>query len=142
MKGSSFYGRGNQSTSPMLTVDPTDPTDTNTTEKRTQSLSDEQTDKDIALINENTNQPSEWDTSKEGNEYVETKDDTVKAVKRQNRLDAQEMSKGEINKALKERQNSGRNKSDKSDVGFLGRVFGSKKKLATRLAHQQNVNDI
>ena len=45
-------------------------------------------------------------------------------------------------KELKNRKKTGVNKSDKLDVGLLGRVFGSKENLASKLAHQKNVSDI
>jgi len=110
--------------SPFL-IDPTDPKD--------KSVSEKQTIVDKKNIKDNTNQPlSSADNYK----------DTVKSTKRQNRINTQNMSRKEIQKELKERKRQGVNKSEKLDVGLLGRVFSGKKKLASKLAHQKNVSDI
>tara|TARA_R100001463_G_scaffold76759_1_gene130982 strand:+ start:853 stop:1269 length:417 start_codon:yes stop_codon:yes gene_type:complete len=97
------------------------------------SVSDKQTAVDNANIHEHTNQPR-----LKGGNY----DAVVKSVKRQNRLDASNMSRKEIQTKLKTRKKQGVNKSEKLDVGFMGRVFTSTKKLGEKLAHQQNVSDI
>ena len=103
------------------------------TNKRKMSLSDEQTTVDKKNIAESTNAPIGPDADNKGN---------VKSVKRQNRIDTSNMSKKDIKKELKARSKTGVNKSEKLDVGLLGRVFGSKKELASKLAHQKNVSDI
>ena len=52
------------------------------------------------------------------------------------------MSRSDIQAELKSRKKQGTSRSKKVEVGFLGRVFGGKKKLASKLAHQRNVSDI
>ena len=104
--------------------------------KRTESVSDEQTTVDKKNIAKNTNQP------KQGMNTDTDHKENVKSVKRQVRIDTSNMSKKDIKKELKARSKTGVNKSEKLDVGLLGRVFGSKKKLASKLAHQKNVSDI
>ena len=104
--------------------------------KRTESVSDEQTTVDKKNIAKNTNQP------KQGMNTDADHKENVKSVKRQVRIDTSNMSKKDIKKELKARSKTGVNKSKKLDVGLLGRVFGSKKKLASKLAHQKNVSDI
>ena len=93
------------------------------------SVSEKQTEIDLANISEFTNQP------------IDNKQ-TEKSVKRQNRLNTRDMSRSDIQKELKRRKKEGLNVSEKLDVGFLGRVFGSKKDLASKLSHQKNVSDI
>ena len=97
------------------------------------SVSDKQTAVDNANIKANTNQPMTSDDN-----YKET----VKSVKRQNRVNASNQSRKEIQTELKTRKNQGVNKSKKLDVGFWGRVFTGTKKLGQKLAHQKNVSDV
>jgi len=104
--------------------------------KRTESVSDEQTTVDKKNIAKNTNQP------KQGMNTDTDHKENVKSVKRQVRIDTSNMSKKDIKKELKARKKTRVNKSEKLDVGLLGRVFGSRKKLASKLAHQKNVSDI
>ena len=104
--------------------------------KRTKSLSEKQTIVDKKNIAKSTNAPMQGmstDTDHKKN---------VNSVKRQVRVDTSNMSKKDIKKELKSRKKTGVNKSEKLDVGLLGRVFGSKKELASKLAHQKNVSDI
>ena len=100
------------------------------------SVSEKQTVIDEKNISENTNQPVQGMISNEDHE------ENVKSVKRQNRINTQNMSRKEIQNELKKRKKEGVNKSEKLDVGLLGRVFGGKKKLASKLSHQKNVSDI
>ena len=100
------------------------------------SVSEKQTVIDKKNISENTNQPVQGMISNADHK------ENVKSVKRQNRINTQKMSRKEIQKELKERKRQGVNKSEKLDVGLLGRVFGGKKKLASKLSHQKNVSDI
>ena len=104
--------------------------------KRTESLSEKQTIVDKKNIAKSTNAPMQGmstDTDHKKN---------VNSVKRQNRLETQAMSRSEIQAELKSRKKQGTSRSKKVEVGFLGRVFGGKKKLASKLAHQRNVSDI
>jgi len=100
------------------------------------SVSEKQTVIDEKNISENTNQPVQGMISNADHK------ENVKSVKRQNRINTQKMSRKEIQNELKKRKKEGVNKSEKLDVGLLGRVFGGKKKLASRLSHQKNVSDI
>tara|TARA_R110000744_G_scaffold373122_1_gene485158 strand:+ start:314 stop:754 length:441 start_codon:yes stop_codon:yes gene_type:complete len=104
--------------------------------KRTESVSDEQTVVDNENIAKSTNQPMQGMSTDADHK------DNVNSVKRQVRIDTSNMSKKDIKKELKTRSKTGVNKSEKLDVGLLGRLFGSKKKLASKLAHQKNVSDI
>jgi DNA polymerase II small subunit/DNA polymerase delta subunit B len=100
------------------------------------SVSEKQTIIDKKNILENTNQPVQGVTSNTDHK------ENVKSIKRQNRINTQNMSRKEIQNELKKRKKEGTNKSEKLDVGLLGRVFGGKKKLASKLSHQKNVSDI
>jgi len=100
------------------------------------SVSEKQTVIDEKNISENTNQPVQGMISNADHK------ENVKSVKRQNRINTQKMSRKEIQNELKKRKKEGVNKSEKLDVGLLGRVFGGKKKLASKLSHQKNVSDI
>ena len=100
------------------------------------SVSEKQTVIDKKNISENTSQPVQGVISNADHK------ENVKSVKRQNRINTQKMSRKEIQNELKKRKKEGVNKSEKLDVGFLGRVFGGKKKLASKLSHQKNVSDI
>jgi len=100
------------------------------------SVSEKQTVIDEKNISENTNQPVQGMISNADHK------ENVKSVKRQNRINTQNMSRKEIQNELKKRKKEGVNKSEKLDVGLLGRVFGGKKKLASKLSHQKNVSDI
>ena len=100
------------------------------------SISEKQTVIDEKNISENTNQPVQGMISNADHK------ENVKSVKRQNRINTQKMSRKEIQNELKKRKKEGVNKSEKLDVGLLGRVFGGKKKLASKLSHQKNVSDI
>jgi len=104
-------------------------------DKKEKSASAKQTEVDLKNIEASSSQPVGGITT---GDYKET----VKSVKRQNRLNTRNMSKSEIKEELKKRKKEGVNVSEKLDVGFLGRVFGSKKKLASKLSHQRNVSDI
>ena len=104
-----------------------------TTNTEDKSVSEKQTIIDKENISKNTNQPMTTSTDHK---------DNVKSVKRQNRINTRNMSRSEIQKELKLRKKQGLNVSEKLDVGFLGRVFGGKKKLASKLSHQKNVSDI
>ena len=105
------------------------------TDPKDKSVSEKQTIIDKKNIEASSNQPIEGMTT---GDYK----DTVKSVKRQNRIDTRNISRREIQKELKSRKRQGVNKSEKLDVGLLGRVFGGKKKLASQLSHQKNVSDI
>ena len=105
-------------------------------DKRTESVSDEQTVVDNENIAKSTNQPMQGMSTNADHKA------NVNSVKRQVRIDTSNMSKKDIKKELKTRSKTGVNKSEKLDVGLLGRLFGSKKKLASKLAHQKNVSDI
>ena len=105
------------------------------TDPKDKSVSEKQTIIDKKNIEASSSQPIEGMTT---GDYK----DTVKSVKRQNRIDTRNISRREIQKELKSRKRQGVNKSEKLDVGLLGRVFGGKKKLASQLSHQKNVSDI
>jgi hypothetical protein len=104
--------------------------------KRTESVSDEQTVVDNENIAKSTNQPMQGMSTNADHKA------NVNSVKRQVRIDTSNMSKKDIKKELKARSKTGVNKSEKLNVGLLGRVFSSKKQLASKLAHQKNVSDI
>ena len=100
------------------------------------SVSEKQTIVDNKNIAESTNAPMQGMSTDADHKK------NVKSVKRQNRLETQGMSRSDIQAELKSRKKQGTSRSKKVEVGFLGRVFGGKKKLASKLAHQRNVSDI
>ena len=106
--------------------------DTDPVEK---SASDKQTIVDLANIKASSNQPIKGSAT---GDYKET----VKSIKRQNRIDASNLSRKEVKKKLKSRSKQGGNLSKKQDTSWLKRTFGSTKNLQSDLAHQQNVSDI
>ena len=104
-------------------------------DEKNKSVSEKQTIVDKKSIEENTNQPIKGSTT---GDYKET----VKSVKRQNRVDASNLSRKEVKKKLKSRSEQGSNKSEKQNTSWWKRTFGSTKNLQSDLAHQQNVSDV